>query len=79
MVILLDNLVAHKTLRIKHVCAKYNHILVFNLAYSSRTNFIEYTFARLKKNLKFSCYDNQKDLSFKIMKELFKLNKKDFQ
>jgi transposase len=58
MVILLDNLTAHKTQRIKLVCAKFNHILLFNLAYSSRTNFIEYVFARLKQNMKFKSYKN---------------------
>ena len=78
MVILLDNLKAHKTLRIKHICAKFNHILLFNLAYCSRTNFIEYLFLRLKRKMRFKSYKDQKDLCQKIMKELFELNKEEF-
>ncbi len=78
MVILLDNLKAHKTLRIKHICARYNHILLFNLAYCSRTNFIEYLFARLKQKMRIKSYKNQKDLCFKVMKVLFELKKEAF-
>ena len=52
---------------------------MFNLAYCSRTNFIEYLFSRLKQKMRFKSYKNQKDLCEKIMKELFELKEEDIK
>ena len=52
LLIIADNLSAHKVAEIKILCTKYNHKLLLNIPFWSCANPIEFFFGLLKKRLK---------------------------
>lgn len=51
IVLLMDNLQAHKTSLIKAVQYKENFSIIFNARYSSELNFVEYIFHAIKRDV----------------------------
>ena len=58
LLILADNLSAHKVAEVKALLGKSNHKIVFNLPYASYLNPIEYYFGSLKRNMRDTDYKN---------------------